>query len=254
LKITFLGTGTSQGVPIIGCDCEICRSEDPKDKRLRSSVLISVDGMNILIDAGPDFRQQMLREQISKLDAIVLTHEHKDHIAGLDDIRAYNYIRQKPMDIYAEKRVSDSLKKHDFAYVVDRKDYPGIPQMEFHEIDERPFYIDDLEIIPIRGMHLALPVFGYRIDKFAYITDMNYIGSSEKEKLRDLDVFVINALRRRKHVSHFCLDEALEIIGEIKPKRAYLTHMSHRIGFYEDLVKELPVNVFPGYDGLMIEM
>jgi phosphoribosyl 1,2-cyclic phosphate phosphodiesterase len=254
LEITFLGTGTSQGVPIIGCDCEICKSEDLRDNRLRSSILISVNDLNILIDAGPDFRQQMLRERIAKLDAIVLTHEHKDHIGGLDDIRAYNYIRQRPMDIYAEKRVNDSLKLHDFAYVIDRKDYPGIPQMDFHDIDEQPFFIEDVEMIPIRGLHMNLPVLGFRINTFAYITDMNYISTPEKEKLRDLDVFVINALRRRKHVSHFCLDEALEIIDEIKPKRAYLTHMSHRLGFYTDLVKELPVNVLPAFDGLRISL
>ncbi len=254
MKITFLGTGTSQGVPIIGCDCDICKSNNPKDKRLRSSVLVSVKNYNFLIDAGPDFRQQMLREKISKLDAIILTHEHKDHIGGLDDIRAYNYIRQKPMDIYAEKRVTDSLKQHDFAYVVERKDYPGIPQMEFRDIDENQFNIGDVDIIPIRGLHMHLPVLGFRIDAFAYITDMNYISPTEKEKLKNLDVFVINALRRKKHVSHFCLDEALEIIAEIKPKRSYLTHISHRLGFYEDLLKTLPENVFPAYDGLIIEI
>ena len=251
METTFLGTGTSQGVPIIGCTCEICQSEDSRDMRLRSSVLIRVNNKNILIDAGPDFRQQMLRENITQLDAILLTHEHKDHIGGLDDVRAFNYIQRKPMDIYAEKRVTDSLKIHDFAYVVDRKDYPGIPKMEFREITEKQFNINGIYIIPIRGMHMNLPVLGFRINKFAYITDMNYISAQEREKIKDLDVLVINALRRKKHVSHFSLGEALEVIQDVKPSKAYLTHISHKIGLFKDIAKELPDNVFLAYDGLM---
>ena len=254
MKITFLGTGTSQGVPLIGCNCNICQSSDEKDKRLRSSALISIDDKNILIDAGPDFRQQMLRENITNLDAILLTHEHKDHIGGLDDVRAFNYIQKKPMDIYAEKRVNDLLQSRDFAYVVERKDYPGIPKMNFCNIENKLFELGKENVMPIRGIHHQLPVFGFRIKKFAYITDMNFISQEEKEKLKGLDVLVITALRRKKHVSHFSLEEALEIIEEVEPKKAYLTHISHKLGFYKDLINELPENVYPAYDGLKIEI
>ncbi len=254
MKITFLGTGTSQGVPLIGCNCDICQSSDEMDKRLRSSALISIGDTNILIDAGPDFRQQMLRENVINLDAILLTHEHKDHIGGLDDVRAFNYIQKKPMDIYAEKRVNDLLQSRDFAYVVERKDYPGVPKMNFHNIENKMFELGEEKIIPIRGIHHQLPVFGFRIQNFAYITDMNLISTEEKEKLKNLDVLVITALRRKKHVSHFSLEEALEIIEEIKPKKSYLTHISHKLGFYKDLINELPENVYPAYDGLKIKI
>ncbi len=254
MKVTFLGTGTSQGVPVIGCNCEVCTSENPKEKRLRSSSLISINNKNILIDAGPDFRQQMLRENVKKLDAILLTHEHKDHIGGLDDVRAFNYIQKKPMDIYAEKRVCDTLQTRDFAYIEERRDYPGIPKIKFNIIKNKTFLIEDTKIIPVRGIHMKLPVFGYRINNFAYITDMNYISSQEKEKLKKLDLLVINALRRKKHVSHFNLEEALEIIKELKPKQAYLTHISHKISFEDNDIKSLPENINLAYDGLNIEI
>jgi len=253
LKITFLGTGTSQGVPMIGCDCEVCRSKNPKEKRLRSSVLIQVNGKNIVIDAGPDFRQQMLRENVHRLDAVILTHEHKDHVGGLDDVRAFNYIQKKPMDIYAEERVCNILQTRDFAYVEERKNYPGIPKINFNIIENKTFFIDNIiKIIPIRGMHMKLPVFGYRIKNFAYITDMNYISFEEKEKLKKLDLLVINALRKKKHVSHFNLEEALQIIDEVKPKQAFLTHISHKLSFEHEDIKALPENINLAYDGLSI--
>lgn len=252
MKITFLGTGTSQGVPIIGCDCKVCSSDNTKEKRLRSSVLINTDNKNILIDAGPDFRQQMLREEIRKLDAILITHEHKDHIGGLDDVRAFNYIQKKPMDIYAEERVCNALKSRDFAYIEERRDYPGIPQINFNVIENKTFYIDKTKIIPIRGIHMKLPVFGYRIKNFAYITDMNYISSQEKEKLKNLDLLIINTLRIKKHISHFNLEEALEVIDEVKPKKAYLTHISHKLSFEHPDIKTLPRNINLAFDGLEI--
>lgn len=254
MKITFLGTGTSQGVPVIACDCIVCKSGNTKDSRLRSSILIETEHTKIVIDAGPDFRQQMLKVDSKKLDAIVLTHEHKDHIGGLDDVRAYNYFQKKPMDIYAEKRVLENISKYDFAYAFAENKYPGIPQMNLIEINNSPFKINDIEIVPIRGIHMKLPVLGFRIYNFAYITDMNYISDIEIEKLKNLDILVINALRHKKHVSHFNLDEALQIIEITKPRKAYLTHISHMLGLYDELIKTLPQNVFPSYDMLSIEL
>ena len=238
---------------MIGCDCEVCSSTDPKEKRLRSSDLININDKNILIDAGPDFRQQMLREKVRKLDAILITHEHKDHIGGLDDVRAFNYIQKKPMDIYAEERVCSALKSRDFAYVEERKDYPGIPKMNFNVIENKAFFIDDVKIIPIRGIHMQLPVFGFRINNFAYITDMNYISSQEKDKLKNLDLLVINALRYKKHVSHYNFEEALEVINKVKPKKTLLTHISHKISFKHNEIKALPENINLAYDGLIID-
>jgi phosphoribosyl 1,2-cyclic phosphate phosphodiesterase len=239
---------------MIGCDCAVCSSTDPEEKRLRSSVLININDKNILIDAGPDFRQQMLREKVKKLDAILITHEHKDHIGGLDDVRAFNYIQKKPMDIYAEERVCNALKSRDFAYVEERKNYPGIPKMNFNIIENKVFDVNNIKIIPIRGMHMQLPVFGFRINNFAYITDMNFISAQEKEKLKGLDLLVINALRRKKHVSHFNLEEAVEIIREVNPVKALLTHISHKISFKHDDIKTLPENISLAYDGLIINI
>ena len=253
MKLTFLGTGTSQGVPVITCKCKVCKSDDERDKRLRTSVLIEVDETNIVIDSGPDFRQQMLRENVQKLDAILFTHEHKDHTAGLDDVRAFNYTQRKPMEVYCEERVSNSLKR-EFAYVFSEFKYPGLPKININIIENKMFIVDGVNIEPIRVKHLKLPVFGFKINDLAYITDANYISEQEKEKIKGIKVLVVNALRREEHLSHFTLSQALQLIKEVKPERAYLTHLSHAMGLYKDIKKELPENVFFAYDGLSIEM
>ena len=254
MKITFLGTGTSQGIPIISCECAVCKSTDSKDKRLRTSVLIETEGNTFVIDAGPDFRQQMLRTDVKILDAIIITHAHKDHVGGMDDVRAYNYSRKKPMDIYAEKNVLDYIRTKEYSYVFEENPYPGVPQMELHEIENKPFEINKIKVIPIRGMHKDLPVLGFRIGKFAYITDMNKISETEMQKLQNLNVFVINALRKTAHISHFTLSEALEIIKKLKPQKSFLTHMSHNMGFHEVEQKLLPENVYFAHDELVVSV
>lgn len=251
--ITFLGTGTSQGVPVISCDCNVCKSSDPRDQRLRTSVMVSSKEVNLVIDTGPDFRQQMLREKVKTLDAVVLTHEHHDHVAGLDDIRAFNYFQKKKMDVYASDRVQKSLHKQ-FAYVFEEKKYPGIPEISLHTIDNQSFIIKELELTPIAVKHLHLPVFGFRIGGFSYITDANFIPEEEKEKIRGSEVLVLNALRREPHVSHFTLDEAVKLAEELGCKTTYLTHISHQLGKHEEVEKELPENVKLAYDGLQLEI
>lgn len=249
MKVTLLGTGTSQGIPVIACNCNVCRSNDPHDKRLRASVLIEIGDKNFVIDSGPDFRQQMLRANVSSLDAILFTHEHKDHIAGLDDIRAFNYIQQKPIDIYAEERVHWAIKQ-EFAYIFAEQKYPGIPQVNMHLIDNHPFEIEGVSIIPIRAIHLRLPVLGFRIGNFAYVTDANFISNDEKEKLKGSKYLVVNGLRKQKHISHFSLGEAVNLIEEIKPDFGYITHISHQMGIYVDVNEELPSNIKLAFDGL----
>ena len=252
VKVTFLGTGTSLGVPIIGCDCPVCTSTDPRDNRLRTSALIQYGHLTLLIDAGPDFRQQMIRNHIKNIDAILLTHEHKDHVSGLDDIRALNFLHHKAIDIYAEKRVHDSIRQ-DFAYVFSIIQYPGIPQMKLHLIDPDPFEIDGLPIVPIRVLHYKLPILGFRFGDFTYITDANYIDHEQMEKIKGSKILVINALRWEPHLSHYSFPEVFKIIQEIGPEKAYLTHLSHQAGMHQDLLKKMPDGIEVAYDGLQID-
>jgi phosphoribosyl 1,2-cyclic phosphate phosphodiesterase len=249
VKITFLGTGTSQGVPVIACECSTCLSEDPHDKRLRTSLLLEEGNVTLLFDAGPDFRQQMLTNHVTKLDSILLTHEHKDHIAGLDDVRAFNYKSQDAIDIYAEERVQKALKR-EYSYVFSEYQYPGIPKMRLNSIEELNFSIKGINIIPVRVFHYRLPVYGFRVGDFAYITDANYIPEESKQKLIGVKYLVINALRKEKHISHFSLREALDFIRELSPKKAFITHISHQMGYHAEVSRELPKGIFLAYDGL----
>lgn len=251
MKITFLGTGTSQGIPVIGSNHPVCLSENPKDKRLRVSILVEWQNSTFVVDCGPDFRQQMLRANPKKIDAVIFTHEHADHTAGLDDIRPF-FFKQGDIDIYAHKRVLGQLTQR-FEYIFTSEiKYPGVPNLIQNEIKNEPFNIAGLKIIPIEGLHYKLSVFGYRFGNFAYLTDMKTIAETEKKKLKNLDVLVINALREEEHISHFTLAEALDVIAQLKPKKAYLTHISHLLGFHDEVEQKLPNNVFLAYDGLEI--
>ncbi|MEN9447406.1 MAG: hypothetical protein RJA25_696 [Bacteroidota bacterium] len=252
MKFTFLGTGTSQGVPVITCKCEVCTSSNSKDNRTRTSLLVQSDATTLVIDTGPDFRSQLLREKVQDLDAVLFTHGHKDHVAGLDDIRPFNYLLKKTIQVYAETRVQETLKR-EFAYAFEKQEYPGAPQITLNTIDEIPFKIGDIDIVPIRLMHKDLPVLGFRMQDFTYITDANFISKKELEKIKGTKILVLNALRKEKHFSHFNLQEAMEIVEIIKPERAYFTHISHHLGLYETVEKELPANVHLAYDGLQIE-
>ena len=250
--ITFLGTGTSQGVPLIACTCAVCTSADARDARLRSSIMISIDDKNFIIDTGPDFRQQMLREHVKAIEGIIFTHEHKDHIAGLDDVRAYNFINNWRAQVYCTEQVADALKR-EFSYAFSDKKYPGVPEIDLNIIDNRTFEISSIAFSPIQVYHLRLPVFGYRIGNFAYITDANVIPDEEYDKLQGLDIVVLNALRREKHPSHFTLDEAIEIAQRIGAKQTWFTHISHQLGLHESVNKELPEGMYLAYDGLKLE-
>lgn len=254
LKVTILGSGTSQGVPMIACDCAVCNSNDTRDKRLRSSVLISHEGRNYCIDSGPDFRQQMLINQVKRLDGIIYTHEHKDHTAGMDDVRAFNFIQQRDMPLYCTENVEKALRM-EFSYVFSGKIYPGIPKVELKRLNGEPFTLPSgLRVIPIKLLHHKLPVLGFRFGDFTYITDANYISKAEKEKVKGSKVLIINALRLTEHISHFTFQEALDIIAEIKPEKAYLTHISHMFGKHEDILSWCPENVEPCFDGMVIEI
>lgn len=254
MKIIFTGTGTSQGVPVIGCRCEVCQSTDSKDKRLRTSAYVELNnGMHISIDSGPDFRQQMLRANVEKLHGVLFTHEHKDHVAGMDDVRSFNYLMRRDVDILATTNVLKALQR-EFHYVFDKDPYPGVPRINVIPITADPFDYHGQRIIPIQVMHYKMPVLGFRINDFTYITDANYISEAEKEKAKGSDVLVLNALRRESHISHFNLQEALDLVAELKPKQAYFTHISHLLGKHETVSEELPENVQLAYDGLTLEL
>lgn len=254
MKITFLGTGTSQGIPVIACDCYVCSSPDRHDKRLRVSVLIEKGDKTIVIDSGPDFRYQMLRAGVKHLDAILYTHEHKDHVAGLDDVRAFNYKQQSSVDVYAHRRVQNALKQ-EFHYIFSGSKYPGVPRIELQEIKENePFDVSGIKVIPISVMHFQLPVFGFRIGGFTYITDAKTISDEEKEKIRGSEILVINALQKESHISHLTFDEALELAQEIGAPKTYLTHLSHRMGRHHEISAELPPGILLAYDGLSLEL
>lgn len=251
MKITFLGTGTSQGIPIIGSTHPVCLSTNPKDKRLRVSIMVEWDDKIFVVDCGPDFRQQMLLANPEKIDALLFTHEHADHTAGLDDIRPFCF-RQGDLPIYAHKRVIEQLKiRFEYVFATENR-YPGAPTVSVNQIKNEAFTIAGKSIIPIEALHYKLQVFGFRFDNFAYLTDVKTITQTELDKLKDLDVLVINALRIKEHISHLNLEQALEIIAMLKPKHAYLTHVSHLLGFHDEVEKQLPENVFLAYDQLKI--
>jgi phosphoribosyl 1,2-cyclic phosphate phosphodiesterase len=249
-KITFLGTGTSQGVPLIGCDCDVCLSDDARDKRLRTSIMIERGDTVVVIDSGPDFRQQMLREKVKRLDGLVFTHEHKDHIAGMDDIRAFNFINKKPVDVYCTKQVETALRR-EFFYAFEN-DYPGVPELNIYNFNDEAFTIGDITLIPIKVFHAQLEIRGFRIGDFTFITDANFISEKEKKKIEGSKVMVINALRRNFHPTHFNLDQALFLLDELKIEQGYLIHLSHQMGKHELVSSELPAQRFVAYDGLQL--
>jgi phosphoribosyl 1,2-cyclic phosphate phosphodiesterase len=251
MRLTFLGTGTSQGIPVIACDCEVCKSTNSKDKRLRSSVLVETDDKVFVIDAGPDFRQQMLRENVKHLDAVLLTHAHFDHIGGLDDVRSYNYLQKSPIDIYGNELAISGLK-HTFDYAFQFLKYPGLPEFRTHIVDDEPFRVGTQIIIPIEAIHHRLPILGYRIGDLIYLTDVKQILPKELDKMKGCKILIINALKKDEHFSHLTLNEALDIVEIVQPKQTYFTHISHFMGKHETVDAELPENVHLAYDGLLI--
>jgi phosphoribosyl 1,2-cyclic phosphate phosphodiesterase len=252
LKITFLGTGTSTGVPMIACGCAVCTSTDEKDKRLRTSILVESPGTTIVVDTGPDFRAQMLRLNIKKLDAVLFTHSHKDHVAGLDDVKAFNFIMKKQMELYANSQTEEALRREYYYAFMDTK-YPGIPELNLNTITLEPFAIGDIRIVPILTWHLKMPVYGFRFGKFTYITDANRIDEDEKEKIRGSEIMVVNALRKQSHLSHFSLGEAIDLVQDLKVKTGYFTHISHQMGLHSEIETELPDGMHLAYDGLQLK-
>ena len=251
MRITLLGTGTSQGVPVIACDCEVCLSSNPKDNRLRSSVMIEVDDLDLVIDTGPDFRQQMLKEKVVNVDSILFTHHHKDHVAGMDDIRAFNYKSKRDMPVYCNQTTSDALKL-EFPYIFSDFNYSGVPKVAINIIENKPFNIKGTIIQPINVLHYKLPVFGFRIKNFVYLTDVSEISKKEKEKMKGADLIILDALRKKAHLSHFNLEQALSLLEELKPKQALLTHISHYMGLHDNINKELPDHINLAYDGQVV--
>ena len=253
LTITMLGTGTSTGVPMIACQCPVCTSTDHRDKRLRSSIMVQSPTTTIVIDTTPDFRYQMLREDVRRLDAVLFTHPHKDHIAGLDDVRAFNFFSRKKMEIYANSLTEEALKR-EFGYAFGDKKYPGVPDLNLNTINLDPFSIGDIEVIPIQVWHMKMPVLGFRFGKFTYVTDANRIDEEEKEKIRGSEVFVVNVLRKQAHVSHFSLGEAIELANGLNIPTVYFTHISHQLGLHQTIESELPENIHLAFDGLTLNM
>ncbi|HQQ12379.1 MAG TPA: MBL fold metallo-hydrolase [Bacteroidales bacterium] len=253
MKITILGSGTSQGVPVIACHCDVCSSDDTHDKRLRSSVLIQTENTSVVVDAGPDFRQQMLRARVNTLDAILITHTHKDHIAGLDDVRSYNYLSGKAMKVYASLSDQDEIKQ-EFRYAFAENPYPGVPEIELMELTTNDFHIGKLHIQPLLLMHMRLQIFGFRIGGFAYLTDVNFIPEDSMKKLHGVHTLVIDALRKKPHPSHFNLEQAISVAQHLQPERTFFTHISHLMGRHMDVQNELPEKMWLAYDGLEIEM
>ncbi|WP_077921398.1 MBL fold metallo-hydrolase [Spirosoma sp. 209] len=251
MVVTLLGTGTSSGVPLIGCDCAVCRSADFRDKRLRTSAHIAIDGRSFVIDTGPDFRQQVLRLNLNQLDAVLFTHEHKDHTAGLDEIRAYNFRSGRDMPVYGRPTVLAQLQR-EFAYIFAEHKYPGIPRIRLHEIQNQPFEVLGIPVIPIEVMHHRLPVYGYRIGDFTYLTDLNAIAESELDKVYGTRILILDALQRQPHISHFNLDQAVALAERVGAERTYFTHISHKLGMHQDVEKELPPSIRLGYDGMQI--
>ncbi len=253
IKITFLGTGTSSGVPMIGCDCAVCTSSNKKDNRLRSSIMVETADTTIVVDTTPDFRYQMLRLGVKKVDAIIYTHPHKDHMAGLDDIRAFNYINRKPMEVYCNYLTEEALRR-DFYYAFSDTKYPGVPEINLNTITDQPFFVNELLIQPVLVWHMKMPVLGFRFGPFTYITDANFIEPAEKEKIKGSEVMVVNALRKEKHISHYNLEEAVELVQELQVPEAYFTHISHQLGLYDVIEKELPQGIHLSFDGLTLHL
>ena len=250
LKVTMLGSGTSQGVPVIGCQCTVCKSNDQKDKRLRSSIMLEWNGQNFVVDTGPDFRQQMLREDVRSLRAVLYTHEHKDHIAGMDDVRSFNFLEKRDMELYCTKEVEKALRR-EFHYAFEANKYPGVPNVNINHIDEEDFRLPDGPLVtPIQLYHYKMPVKGFRIGNFAYLTDVKSIETKELNKLKGVEYLILDCLRESPHISHLSLEEAIELVDVIQPKQTYLTHISHLFDTHKNISKKLPKSVSPGFDGL----